>query len=91
MSDIKISTNTTSATFRWRNSDEASLTYIYRLLIEKDGNSSNTTEIVTGTGIAHATVTELTPGAWYTVKIFALVEDVTESLAPGWQSFCTGE
>lgn len=91
VSDIKISTDTTSATFRWQNADEASLTYIYRLLIEKNGNSSNTTEIVTGIGITNATVTELTPGSGYTVKIFALVGNVTESLAPGRQSFCTGE
>ncbi|ELK23841.1 Receptor-type tyrosine-protein phosphatase eta [Myotis davidii] len=89
VSDIKISTDTTSATFRWQNADAASLTYIYRLLIEKNGNSSNATEIVTGIGITSATVTELTPGSGYTVKIFALVGNVTESLAPDWQSFCT--
>lgn len=91
VSDIEISTNTTSATFSWQNSDEASLTYSYRLLIEKDGNSSDATEIVTGTGITNAIVTELTPGSQYTVTIFTLVGDVIESLPPGWQSFCTGE
>ncbi|XP_054581684.1 receptor-type tyrosine-protein phosphatase eta [Eptesicus fuscus] len=89
VSDIEISTNTTSATFSWQNSDEASLTYSYRLLIEKDGISSNATEIVTGTGITSARVTELTPGSQYTVTIFALVGDVIESLPPGWRSFCT--
>uniref|UniRef100_G1PMC3 Receptor-type tyrosine-protein phosphatase eta n=1 Tax=Myotis lucifugus TaxID=59463 RepID=G1PMC3_MYOLU len=89
VSDIKISTDTTSATFRWQNADEASHAYIYRLLIEKNGNSSNATEVVTGIGITDATVTELTPGSGYTVKIFALVGNVTESLAPGRQSFCT--
>lgn len=87
--DVDISTNTTSATFRWQNSDEASLTYIYRLLIEKDRSSSNATEIVTETGITNATVTELTPGSQYRVKIITLVGDDTRSLAPGWQSFCT--
>lgn len=91
MSDIEISTNTTSAAFSWQNSDEASLTYSYRLLIEKDGNSSDATEIVTGTGITNAIATELTPGSQYTVTIFALVGDAIESLPPGWQSFCTGE
>ncbi|XP_070284115.1 receptor-type tyrosine-protein phosphatase eta [Myotis yumanensis] len=89
VSDIKISTDTTSATFRWQNADEASHTYIYRLLIEKNGNSSNATEVVTGIGITNATVTELTSGSGYTVKIFALVGNVTESLAPGQHSFCT--
>ncbi|EPQ10537.1 Receptor-type tyrosine-protein phosphatase eta, partial [Myotis brandtii] len=89
VSDIKISTDTTSATFRWQNADEASHTYLYHLLIEKNGNSSNATEVVTGIGITNATVTELTPGSGYTVKIFALVGNVTESLAPGRQSFCT--
>ncbi|XP_074228105.1 receptor-type tyrosine-protein phosphatase eta [Camelus bactrianus] len=87
--NIKISTNTTAATLRWQNSDEASSRYTYRLLINQDGNSGNTTQIVTGLGITSATVTELTPGSSYTVEIFTQVGDVTESLAPGWQSFCT--
>lgn len=91
MFDVAISTNTTSATFSWQNTDEASLTYVYHLLIEKYGSSSNATEIVTGIGITCATVTALTPGSWYTVKIFTLVGNVTESLAPVWQAFCTGE
>lgn len=91
MSGIEISTNTTAATFRWQNSDEASPTYTYRLLIEREGNSSNATKIVTGVGVTGATVPELIPGSGYTVQIFARVGDVTESLGPGWQSFCTGE
>nr|KAF6438780.1 protein tyrosine phosphatase receptor type J [Molossus molossus] len=89
VSNIEISTNVTAATFNWQNSDGAAHTYTYRLLIEKDSNSSNATEIVTGIGITYATVTELIPGSLYTVKIFAQVGNVTESLAPGWQSFCT--
>ncbi|XP_016059466.1 PREDICTED: receptor-type tyrosine-protein phosphatase eta [Miniopterus natalensis] len=89
VSDIDISTNTTAATFNWQNPDEASPTYTYRLLIERDGNSSNTTEIVTGIGVTYATVTELIPGSQYTVKIFAQVGDATESLPPGSQLFCT--
>ncbi|XP_045433368.1 receptor-type tyrosine-protein phosphatase eta isoform X2 [Pipistrellus kuhlii] len=86
--NIEISTNTTSATFRWNNSDKASPTYVYRLLIEKDGDSSNATEIVTDTGITNAMVTELTPGSRYRVKIFTL-RNATWSLDPGWKPFCT--
>lgn len=91
MSDVEISTNTTAATFRWQNSDEASRTYTYRLLIGREGNSSNATEVVTGVGVTSATVPDLMPGSGYTVQIFARVGEVTESLGPGWQSFCTGE
>ena len=89
VSDIEISTNTTAATLKWQNSDEASPRYTYRLLIGKDGNSSHTA--VTVTGVTSATVTGLIPGSSYTVEIFTQVGDVTESLAPGSQSFCTGE
>ncbi|KAM5316306.1 receptor-type tyrosine-protein phosphatase eta [Glossophaga mutica] len=89
VSDVEISTNTTAATFRWQNSDEASPMYTYRLLIEKEGNSSNATEVVTGVGVTSATVPELIPGSGYIVQIFARVGEVTESLGPGSQSFCT--
>ncbi|XP_008592096.1 PREDICTED: receptor-type tyrosine-protein phosphatase eta [Galeopterus variegatus] len=86
--NIEISTNSTEAALSWQNLDEASPTYSYRLLI-KDGNSSNATQVVTGTGIKYTTVTELTPGLSYTVEIFAQVGNVTESLEPGRKSFCT--
>ncbi|XP_061057747.1 receptor-type tyrosine-protein phosphatase eta [Eubalaena glacialis] len=89
VSNIEVRTNTTAATLNWQNFDEASFRYTYRLLIEQDGNSSKATPIVTGIGITCATVTELTPGSSYTVEIFTQVGNVTESLAPGWQSFCT--
>lgn len=91
MSNVKISTNTTAATLTWENFDEASSRYTYRLLIEQEGNASKTTQIVTGTGITSATVTELIPGSSYIVEIFSQVGDGTESLAPDRQSFCTGE
>lgn len=86
--NIEISTNTTSATFRWSNSDEASRTYIYHLFIEKDGDSSSATKIVTDAGITNAVVTELIPGSRYRVKIFTH-QNVTWSLNPGWKPFCT--
>ncbi|XP_024604492.1 receptor-type tyrosine-protein phosphatase eta isoform X3 [Neophocaena asiaeorientalis asiaeorientalis] len=89
VSNIEIRTNTTAATLNWQNFDEASFRYTYRLLMEQDGNASKATQIVTGIGITYATVTELTPGSSYTVEIFTQVGNVTESLAPGWQSFCT--
>nr|XP_019599160.1 PREDICTED: receptor-type tyrosine-protein phosphatase eta isoform X2 [Rhinolophus sinicus] len=86
VSNIEIYTNTTAATFTWKNVDNASSTYTYHLLIEKDGSSSKVTQEVTGA--TYATVTKLIPGSSYTVKISTRVGDV-ESLAPGWQSFCT--
>uniref|UniRef100_A0A8D1JFP0 Receptor-type tyrosine-protein phosphatase eta n=1 Tax=Sus scrofa TaxID=9823 RepID=A0A8D1JFP0_PIG len=89
VSNVKISTNTTAATLTWENFDEASSRYTYRLLIEQEGNASKTTQIVTGTGITSATVTELIPGSSYIVEIFSQVGDGTESLAPDRQSFCT--
>ncbi|XP_026970496.1 receptor-type tyrosine-protein phosphatase eta [Sagmatias obliquidens] len=89
VSNIEVRTNTTAATLNWQNFDEASSRYTYRLLMEQDGNASKATQIVTGVGITYATVTELTPGSSYTVEIFTQVGNVTESLAPGWQSFCT--
>ncbi|XP_060016054.1 receptor-type tyrosine-protein phosphatase eta [Lagenorhynchus albirostris] len=89
VSNIEVRTNTTAATLNWQNFDEASSRYTYRLLMEQDGNASKATQIVTGVGITCATVTELTPGSSYTVEIFTQVGNVTESLAPGWQSFCT--
>jgi len=89
VSNIEISTNTTAASLIWQNSDEASDTYIYHLLIEKDGNSSRATQLVTDMGVTSATVTELIPGSAYTVEIFTQVGNTTWSLAPSWQSFCT--
>ncbi|KAF6105760.1 protein tyrosine phosphatase receptor type J [Phyllostomus discolor] len=89
VSDVEVSTNTTTAAFHWRNSDDASPTYTYRLVIEREGDSGNATEVVTGVGITGATVPDLMPGSGYTVQIFARVGEVTESLGPGWQSFCT--
>ncbi|XP_057605744.1 receptor-type tyrosine-protein phosphatase eta [Hippopotamus amphibius kiboko] len=89
VSNIEIRTNITAATINWQNFDAASSRYTYRLLIEQDGNSSQATHRATGSGITCAAVTELTPGSSYTVKIFTWVGNVTESLAPGWQTFCT--
>nr|XP_054367886.1 receptor-type tyrosine-protein phosphatase eta isoform X2 [Mirounga angustirostris] len=89
VSNIEIHTNTTAASLIWHNSDEASDTYIYHLLIEKDGNSSRATQLVTDMGVTNATATELIPGSAYTVEIFTLVGNTTWSLAPSWQSFCT--
>ncbi|XP_012500561.1 PREDICTED: receptor-type tyrosine-protein phosphatase eta [Propithecus coquereli] len=89
VSNIEISTNTTAAALRWNNSDEASATYSYRLLIEQVGNSSNATQVVSAIGVTYAAVAELTPGSSYNVEIFARVGDVTESLVPGRESFCT--
>lgn len=91
MSNIEISANTTAATFSWQNLDAAASAYTYRLLVEQAGNSSKATQVVTGTGITYATVTELVPGSWYTVSISTQVGNATESLTPGSQSFCTGE
>ncbi|XP_063527888.1 receptor-type tyrosine-protein phosphatase eta isoform X2 [Pongo pygmaeus] len=89
VSNIDVSTNTTAATLSWQNFDDASPTYSYCLLIEKVGNSSNATQVVTDTGITDATVTELIPGSSYTVEIFAQVGDGIKSLEPGRKSFCT--
>uniref|UniRef100_A0A2K6E5A4 Receptor-type tyrosine-protein phosphatase eta n=1 Tax=Macaca nemestrina TaxID=9545 RepID=A0A2K6E5A4_MACNE len=89
VSNIDVSTSTTAATLSWQNFDGASPTYSYCLLIEKVGNSSNATQVVTGTGITNATVTELIPGSSYTVEIFTQVGDRIKSLEPGWKSFCT--
>ncbi|XP_053529058.1 receptor-type tyrosine-protein phosphatase eta isoform X2 [Artibeus jamaicensis] len=86
---VEISTNTTAAAIRWQNSDKASPNYTYRLLVEREGNSSNATEVVTGIGVTGATVPDLIPGSGYTIQIFAQVGEGTESLEPGWQSFCT--
>ncbi|XP_019512016.1 PREDICTED: receptor-type tyrosine-protein phosphatase eta isoform X2 [Hipposideros armiger] len=88
VSHIGIQTNTTAATFTWENMDKASVMYTYRLLIERDGNSSKAKQEVTPIGVTYATVTELIPGSSYTVKISAYVGEVG-SLAPGQQSFCT--
>ncbi|XP_009184331.3 receptor-type tyrosine-protein phosphatase eta isoform X1 [Papio anubis] len=89
VSNIDVSTSTTAATLSWQNFDDASPTYSYCLLIEKVGNSSNATQVVTGIGITNATVTELIPGSSYTVEIFTQVGDRIKSLEPGWKSFCT--
>ncbi|XP_027631235.1 receptor-type tyrosine-protein phosphatase eta isoform X2 [Tupaia chinensis] len=89
VSSIEISTNTTAAALSWKNLDIASSTYSYRLLIEGAGNSSNATQEITGVGITSTTLTELIPGMSYTVEIFAQVGNDTESLDPGWKSFCT--
>ncbi|XP_069326670.1 receptor-type tyrosine-protein phosphatase eta [Eulemur rufifrons] len=89
VSSIEIHTNTTTAAFRWNNSDEASATYSYRLLIQQVGNSSSVKQVDSGTGVTYIEVPELTPGSSYNVEIFARVGDVTESLTPGRASFCT--
>uniref|UniRef100_A0A0D9R0Q0 Receptor-type tyrosine-protein phosphatase eta n=1 Tax=Chlorocebus sabaeus TaxID=60711 RepID=A0A0D9R0Q0_CHLSB len=89
VSNIDVSTSTTAATLSWQNFDDASPTYSYCLLIEKVGNSSNATQVVTGIGITNATITELIPGSSYMVEIFTQVGDRIKSLEPGWKSFCT--
>lgn len=92
MANIVINTSTTAATLSWQNPDAASPTYSYRLLIEKAENSSNATQVVrTDVGVTNATVMELIPGSPYRVEIFTQVGNVTESLTPSWESFCTGE
>ncbi|XP_037378152.2 receptor-type tyrosine-protein phosphatase eta [Talpa occidentalis] len=89
VSDIEISTNTTAATFTWKNMDKAAPTYTYHLFIEGGENSSDVKEVVTGVGITSATVAELTPGASYTVRILTKVGNATKSLESARQSFCT--
>uniref|UniRef100_A0A8D2BB97 Receptor-type tyrosine-protein phosphatase eta n=1 Tax=Sciurus vulgaris TaxID=55149 RepID=A0A8D2BB97_SCIVU len=90
VASIVINTSTTAATLSWQNPDAASPTYSYRLLIEKAENSSNTTQVVrTDVGVTNATVMELIPGSPYRVEIFTQVGNVTESLTPSWESFCT--
>ncbi|XP_008049284.2 receptor-type tyrosine-protein phosphatase eta [Carlito syrichta] len=84
-----VRTNTTVAELSWQNFDEASPTYFYLLLIEKVGDVSNATQVVTGVGVTCTAVTELTPGSAYNVEIFAQVGNATESLEPGQKSFCT--
>ncbi|MBZ3882494.1 Receptor-type tyrosine-protein phosphatase eta [Sciurus carolinensis] len=92
VANIVINTSTTAATLSWQNPDAASPTYSYRLLIEKAENSSNATQVVrTDVGVTNATVMELIPGSLYRVEIFTQVGNVTESLTPSWESFCTGE
>nr|XP_036874707.1 receptor-type tyrosine-protein phosphatase eta isoform X2 [Manis javanica] len=89
VSNLEISVNTTAATLRWQNFDKASPMYIYRLLIYEDGEAHKATEIVTGVGLTSATVTELTPGSLYTAEILTQMQNVTRSLVPVCQSFCT--
>nr|XP_017203882.2 receptor-type tyrosine-protein phosphatase eta [Oryctolagus cuniculus] len=89
VSRIEISTSTTAAALDWWNADNAASAYFYRLIIEKVGNASDTTQIVTAVGVTNATVTELTPGSSYTVEIFTRVGDLLESSTPGLESFCT--
>ncbi|XP_047374900.1 LOW QUALITY PROTEIN: receptor-type tyrosine-protein phosphatase eta [Sciurus carolinensis] len=90
VANIVINTSTTVATLSWQNPDAASPTYSYRLLIEKAENSSNATQVVrTDVGVTNTTVMELIPGSPYRVEIFTQVGNVTESLTPSWESFCT--
>ncbi|XP_004683616.2 PREDICTED: receptor-type tyrosine-protein phosphatase eta [Condylura cristata] len=89
VSDIEISTNTTAASFTWKNVDEAAPTYTYHLLIMRSENASEERQVVTSVGVTSATVTELTPGAFYTVHIFTKVGNATKSLESTCQSFCT--
>lgn len=91
MSDIEVNTSTTVATIWWNNLDKASPKYSYRLIL-KAGDGSNVTKmIITDVGITSQMVYDLIPGSSYTVEIFAKVGNVTESLVPGWKSFCMGE
>uniref|UniRef100_A0A8C2QPF6 Receptor-type tyrosine-protein phosphatase eta n=1 Tax=Cricetulus griseus TaxID=10029 RepID=A0A8C2QPF6_CRIGR len=88
VSDIEVNTSTTVATIWWNNLDKASPKYSYRLIL-KAGDGSNVTKmIITDVGITSQMVYDLIPGSSYTVEIFAKVGNVTESLVPGWKSFC---
>ncbi|KAK2489094.1 hypothetical protein MC885_012328 [Smutsia gigantea] len=89
VSNLEISVNTTAATLRWQNFDKASPMYTYRLLIYEDGEAHRVTEIVTGVGLTSATVTELIPGSLYTAEILTQMQNITRSLVPVCQSFCT--
>ncbi|XP_051040261.1 receptor-type tyrosine-protein phosphatase eta [Phodopus roborovskii] len=89
VSDIEVNSSTTVATISWNSLDKASPKYSYRLLILKAGNGSSITKmIITDVGITSQVVSDLVSGSSYTVEIFAKVGNVTESLAPGWKSFC---
>ncbi|KAG8519561.1 Receptor-type tyrosine-protein phosphatase eta, partial [Galemys pyrenaicus] len=89
VADIEISTNTTAAIFSWKNVDKAAPAYTYHLLIKRCENSSEVRQVVTGVGVTSAAVTELTPGASYTVHILTKVGNATESLESTQQPFCT--
>ncbi|XP_012977370.2 LOW QUALITY PROTEIN: receptor-type tyrosine-protein phosphatase eta [Mesocricetus auratus] len=89
VSDIEVNTSTTVATIWWNSEDKASPEYTYRLLISKAGDGGSVTKmVITDVGITSQMVSDLIPGSCYTVEIFAKVGNVTESLVPGWKSFC---
>lgn len=90
MSDIEVSTNTTSATIVWQNRDTAAPTYRYLVDLEAEDSVGNITHVVTG-GITQDTFSQLKPGSGYTVRITTQVDNDTQSLEPGSLSFCTGQ
>ncbi|KAL1786631.1 receptor-type tyrosine-protein phosphatase eta isoform X2 [Sigmodon hispidus] len=87
VSDIEVNTNTTMAAIWWKSLDEESAKYSYHLFL-KAGDGSNVTKNITVTGVTSVTVPDLIPGSSYTVEIFTIVGNVTESLVSGWMSFC---
>lgn len=89
VSDIEVSTSTTVAAIRWKNSDTASPKYSYYLTVKAEDGSSVTN--ITDAGITFLRLPGLIPGSSYTVEISALVGNDTWSLVPGWKSFCMGE
>ncbi|XP_012885472.1 PREDICTED: receptor-type tyrosine-protein phosphatase eta [Dipodomys ordii] len=87
VSYIVVEPNTTAAAFHWDNTDAASATYSYRLVISQ-AESSSITKVIKDMGVTSVVVTELTPGSSYTVEIFSQVGDGLES-GPGLELFCT--
>uniref|UniRef100_A0A8C8TJ04 Receptor-type tyrosine-protein phosphatase eta n=1 Tax=Peromyscus maniculatus bairdii TaxID=230844 RepID=A0A8C8TJ04_PERMB len=84
--DIEVSTSTTVAAIRWKNSDAASPKYSYHLTVKAEDGSNITN--ITDAGITFLRLPGLIPGSSYTVEISALVGNDTWSLVPGWKSFC---
>uniref|UniRef100_A0A4X2KRB8 Receptor-type tyrosine-protein phosphatase eta n=1 Tax=Vombatus ursinus TaxID=29139 RepID=A0A4X2KRB8_VOMUR len=93
VSTINISSiSTTEVTLSWQETDSASTGYTYLIILVEGGSVSPVSTSINQTlTVRNATITDLSPGTFYEVRIYSQVGEDALQGEPGHTSFCTGE
>ncbi|XP_027693491.1 receptor-type tyrosine-protein phosphatase eta isoform X2 [Vombatus ursinus] len=91
VSTINISSiSTTEVTLSWQETDSASTGYTYLIILVEGGSVSPVSTSINQTlTVRNATITDLSPGTFYEVRIYSQVGEDALQGEPGHTSFCT--
>ncbi|XP_078004299.1 receptor-type tyrosine-protein phosphatase eta isoform X3 [Phascolarctos cinereus] len=91
VSTINISSiTTTEVTLSWQETDSGSTSYTYLIILVEGGSVSPISTSINQTlRVRNATVTDLSPGTSYEVRIYSQVGEDALQGEPGLTSFCT--